>query len=901
MSERIFLELFDRGRAAIPVILAVLLLRFLLKRAPKIFSYALWSIVLVRLLLPVTFESPAALLERTEPAAASYALLGEDLGPIDAASAALGAIGDTINGGIGPQRIPTADFEADGTRRIIVTDIGNVALLLLRYLWLAGMTAMLVCGVIALIRLKRRIGSAVCLWEGVYESDAIDSPFVLGLIRPRIYLPAGPLDDEREFILLHEKQHIRRGDPIFRLIAWLTLCLYCFHPLVWLAFYLSGRDMEMSCDEAVLRRAGPRIRAAYSASLIRLSTGRRMPSCAPLAFGEGDTLPRIQNIAKWKKPAVWVIALSLLLCLGAAVCLIGVRSASDGRLWGADYRVAEVLYRVPDADISPDNDTPRFCITADLGLWERGEDGKFALLGRMLPYTLDKAELDSYTEYADGWRRKYETGGITDSYILHLEESDEMYIACRARNGDILLGFGLEDIGERHQEYSDDSFLYWLCRLESTFGGTHLTGEYHERSLAGTVGGDVEIFHTHFDGNHRGFMITAFRAYDTPYRDGVTVPAPGESALGFAVFSYNKDESGYRLIACHTYPEAAGAENGIFVCPDPAVMNRTGERDPAKTFEVMLIANKAIVRAERILTLADGSEKTWTASHLSGHEMLLWPWDTEADALQVKTVFYDADDRAVAEIGREARTVMVPDTSGMEGAFGSYLWVPIDGEVYRYERTVAAGESVKTGALLTTFTESEGASSRRWSIWALADTPDYSTVLAEAGEDYRYLYTHSPARASDPAALKKARADGAVILEDGDLTSGADAWETFLARCDAGTDAEIALVHWHTLDPDTCSEEYYRAMRKDYPSMTEIRLTYNKDGYTLILSGADGQTHRRYRYLSVFHQKTASGGIITRWVLVHDKNLTWADIEHGMFSSQFGDYIDHFTVCSDKK
>ncbi len=322
MPDTLFLQIFDMTKIASIVILIVLLVRLCLKRAPKVFSYALWAVVLFRLLCPISIEAPISLIPQTEPTIESYDLLNEPVTPLAAIDAAQRAVGDVLNGGIGIQHVRTTEFEEDGTRRIISTDWWHVLILFGKYVWLAGIAVMLIYSGVAYAKLRRKLLASINIRDNIYIADHIDSPFVMGLLHPKIYLPSSLSEKERGYIILHEQHHIRRGDHIVKLLSFAALCLHWFNPLVWAAFILSGKDMEMSCDEAVLRKLGGEIRADYSASLISLATGRRIIADTPLAFGEGNTEGRIKNIAKWKKPAVWVSVIAVIVCVVAVVCLI---------------------------------------------------------------------------------------------------------------------------------------------------------------------------------------------------------------------------------------------------------------------------------------------------------------------------------------------------------------------------------------------------------------------------------------------------------------------------------------------------------------------------------------------------------------------------------------------------
>lgn len=319
MLDGIFLRVLEMSLTGSIVILAVCLARLLLKRAPKLFSYALWAVVLIRLLCPVSMEAPVSLVPRTEPA--PYTLSGQLISAPDAAEAAYRTVGDVLNGDLGLQHIRTTETDASGLPEYVTADWWEIWILTGQYIWAAGAAVMVLRGLTAWKKLQKKLVGAILLRDNIWLADGISSPFVLGVFRPRVYLPSGLSKQEQAYMLLHEQHHIRRLDHLTRLLAYAALCLHWFSPFCWLAFSLSERDMEMSCDETVLRKMGPGIRADYAASLLRLAAGGRI-AAAPLAFGEGDPKGRIKNLARWKKPTVWATAAAALLCAGLAVCLL---------------------------------------------------------------------------------------------------------------------------------------------------------------------------------------------------------------------------------------------------------------------------------------------------------------------------------------------------------------------------------------------------------------------------------------------------------------------------------------------------------------------------------------------------------------------------------------------------
>lgn len=330
MLDTLFLSVLDMTKAGSLVILVVMAARLLLRRVPKAVSYALWLVVLFRLLCPVGFQSPVSLLPELKPTADTYNLENQPISFSGAGMAAYQAVGDVLNGGIDAQRVATDLKDAQGNTVYVSTDMGDVWLLFGSYVWAAGVFALVLYSGISFLSLKRKLREAVPQETGVYLVGGIDSPFVMGR---KIYLPEGLADRERAYILAHERHHIRRLDPVWKALGFLALTVHWFNPLVWLAFVLACRDMEMSCDEAVVKTFGPEIRGDYAASLLKIATGKRIIAGAPLAFGEGDPKGRIRNLAKWKKPVLIVSIIAVVLCLALAVCLLTdpVRETNVGR------------------------------------------------------------------------------------------------------------------------------------------------------------------------------------------------------------------------------------------------------------------------------------------------------------------------------------------------------------------------------------------------------------------------------------------------------------------------------------------------------------------------------------------------------------------------------------------
>lgn len=308
------------------VIVLVMISRILLKRAPKIFSYALWAVVLFRLVCPVSFSS-------------EFSLIGLFHSPASTTNGSAYSSINYIPDNIVHTEFPQVDLPIPIINEVInnnlpqgheqlVADPLEGLMALATLLWLFGIAAMLIYSAVSLILLRRKLIGAVSLRDNIYLADHIVTPFVIGVFRIKIYLPSTLSEKEHDFVILHEQTHIRRFDHIIKILAFLALAVHWFNPLVWVAFVCCVKDMEMSCDERVLKEMGSEIKSAYSTSLLSLATGRQLINGSPLAFGEGNVKGRIKNVLNFKKPAAWVIAISVVLVLTLSIGFATNRSSS---------------------------------------------------------------------------------------------------------------------------------------------------------------------------------------------------------------------------------------------------------------------------------------------------------------------------------------------------------------------------------------------------------------------------------------------------------------------------------------------------------------------------------------------------------------------------------------------
>lgn len=307
--EDLFVNLFNMSVTAGYVAVAVILLRLLLKKAPRWISCALWALVGLRLVLPVSFESVMSLVPRSA-AVAPHILYSTESA---VSSGGVSAVNYAVNPAIAGSLAPSAAGGVSPMRTVM--GIAGIV-------WIVGMLAMALYSVVTYGKLHREVDSAILFKDNIYESDAISSPFVLGIIKPRIYLPFAVGEADREYIVSHERTHIRRKDHWIKPFGFLLLTVYWFNPMIWVAYVLLCRDIEVACDEAVIQDIGGDEKKAYSLALLNCAVKRRNIAMCPLAFGEVGIKERVKNVLNYKKPAFWIIIVAVTACIVAGICLL---------------------------------------------------------------------------------------------------------------------------------------------------------------------------------------------------------------------------------------------------------------------------------------------------------------------------------------------------------------------------------------------------------------------------------------------------------------------------------------------------------------------------------------------------------------------------------------------------
>lgn len=306
--EAVFLKLLNISINTSYLALAVIFLRFVLKKAPKNLRCVLWGLVALRLVLPFSLESVLSLLPSAEPVPPGI-LLAET----PEIQSGIPVVNHAINQILSENLSPVPGNSVNPMQ---------IAVFFASILWLAGIAIMLFYMLVSYLRLRKNVREAIILQDNVLLCDKIEMPFLLGILRPKIYLPSAMNETDLQYVLLHEKAHLKRKDHIWKLLGFLLLSVYWMNPILWVSYWLFCRDIELACDEKVLKSCGPAIKKPYAQALLRCSAPSKSTTACPLSFGFIGVKSRIKNVLHYKKPPVWIVLLAVAVCIAAAVCLL---------------------------------------------------------------------------------------------------------------------------------------------------------------------------------------------------------------------------------------------------------------------------------------------------------------------------------------------------------------------------------------------------------------------------------------------------------------------------------------------------------------------------------------------------------------------------------------------------
>jgi len=439
----LFLKIVNMSIAASWLVPAVLILRFVFKKAPRWVSVLLWGIVALRLVMPFSIESVLSLIPSAQTVSPNVMT--------DAAphiNTGIPAINSAVNPVIGSAFAPSPQASANPLQILVP---------IFAIIWLAGTAALLLYSLLSWLRLKRRVREAVKLEGNVFCCEGIASPFILGLIRPRIYVPFAMQGAELEHVLCHEMAHLKRKDHLIKPFGFLLLAVYWFNPLMWLSYILLCRDIELACDEKVINKMGSDERADYSQTLLSLSINRRTIAACPLAFGEVGVKNRVRNVLNYKRPAFWVMILALLACAAAAVCFLTDPKTEVPPVFGAVYKPDDIIYESGSAAIE------------DISYIILDEGNAFSIdgvpMGSM--HELELTKDNFYNYFRPNKAPKALKRGVLGSWRCITADSGDMYYLILTKDA-LYLAAGWFDEEGLQDPYSDDSSFHWVIKLEET-------------------------------------------------------------------------------------------------------------------------------------------------------------------------------------------------------------------------------------------------------------------------------------------------------------------------------------------------------------------------------------------------------------------------------------------------
>ncbi|MBE6780694.1 MAG: hypothetical protein E7545_06930 [Ruminococcaceae bacterium] len=306
--ESLFLTIFNMSITASYIVLVVILLRAILKKAPKALRGIMWAVVGVRLICPFSIESILSLIPSTDTVPENIIYT-----PTPYIDSGISYLNQTVNPIISGSFSPTPSDSANPLQ---------IWVFIAAIVWIVGMCGMCLYTIISYLKIQLKVREAAIFKDNIYLCDSIGTPFILGIIKPKIYLPSSLDNTDCDYVIAHEKAHIKRLDYLWKPLGFLLLTIYWFNPILWVAYVLLCKDIELACDEKVIKQMGAEIKKPYSEALINCSVPKRLITACPLAFGETGVKGRIKSVLNYKKPTFWVISVALICCIVLSVCFL---------------------------------------------------------------------------------------------------------------------------------------------------------------------------------------------------------------------------------------------------------------------------------------------------------------------------------------------------------------------------------------------------------------------------------------------------------------------------------------------------------------------------------------------------------------------------------------------------
>ena len=510
MSE-LFLKIVNMSISASWVVVAVLALRFCLKKAPKWVNVLLWGIVAARMVFPFSIESVLSLIPSAETI--SPTIMMEQSPSVQTGVPALNHV---INPVISGSFTPAPGASANPLQIWIPVLAG---------IWLFGIVALFLYSAVSYCRLRRKVCEAVILRDNIYQSENVCSPFVLGIIRPKIYLPYHMDSREVGHVIAHEQTHIRRKDHWWKPLGFLLLTIHWFNPLMWLSYVLLCRDIELACDEKVIGEMGNEQRADYTQALVTCSVGRRVIAACPLAFGEIGVKERVKSVMNYKKPAFWIVLASVIVCAVIAVCFLT-------NPIGFQFDVsANTIVSANHFDM-------------------RNADDPVSI--EMTPAQI--SELNSRLAGVKNCKRSDKYAGLTPGYQISAQMQDGSYIRI---SGYSLSDNTMVDIEQNGKRYavSDREFQEYLSRIcaggdvSAAFDLQPLRAQYPEYfDLDASAGLDVYVWQMAPDSYYFGLLPHAASPRDSTAQELLALRGASSEQMRYILAAYALDPDDIHVI-----------------------------------------------------------------------------------------------------------------------------------------------------------------------------------------------------------------------------------------------------------------------------------------------------------------------------------------------------------------
>ena len=454
--EAVFLKLVNLSLTAGVMVLAVILVRLFFRKAPKWLFCLLWDLVALRLILPFSIESAFSLIPCAEPLPQEILYSANPQ-----IQSGISAVDHAINSVLSESMTPAVGGSVNPAQ---------IWLFLFSRVWLAGAAAMLLYALISSLLLKRKLADATLYQKGIKQSELVDSPFVLGIFRPVIYLPYKLNGADLAYVISHEQAHIKRLDHWWKPLGFLLLSVYWFNPLLWAAYILLCRDIEAACDEKVVRDMDRETLRAYSAALLNCSIHRRRIAACPLAFGEVGVKERVKHVMNYRKPALWIIIATVVTCIVVAGCFLTNPKDSDSKKidpFGKCYKVRDIIYESGAYAFSYTTETaPKYYVSneKELLVLEDKSSANWLNAGTFEEVGLTKDNFDRYFKGIRGSASSMRRDNRKAWLVIDLPDKVFYYLLLQ-KNGDLYLTCGYYDASEKDDPGSDDTSIRWVFSL----------------------------------------------------------------------------------------------------------------------------------------------------------------------------------------------------------------------------------------------------------------------------------------------------------------------------------------------------------------------------------------------------------------------------------------------------